>query len=729
MFSSEQSITRHRWSLAAAYAVTVLVILASGVIAGLNARAQEDTSRVVIRTHRMLARLTEIETSLTDAETGQRGFLLTGNERFLEPYLAATGAQPVEVIHRPSIDKLLASARTISQLNETERRLLDRTEALVHEKLGELAQTIALRRNGRLDDAVDIVREGRGKRVMDELRGTLSELRAEQRRQLDASETRHRLTTERAEVSNTLASILSLLTLGLLFLTWRRSAAALLRKHEAFYMLADNMSQHAWALSPDGEFLWFNLRWSQYTGLAPSRDRREQWAEATGHPVHRDRVASGLRHAVATGSAWEDIFPLRAADGTYQWFLVRALPIRMADGKIKLWFGTNTNIDERLRLEQELKDGNRRKDEFIATLAHELRNPLAPVQAGLELMKLNPAFPPPLAKTREIMARQLAHLVRLIDDLLDVSRISSGKLDLQPETIAVRDVIESALETSRMHIESSGHTLEVHMPSEPLVVHGDMVRLAQVVGNLLNNGAKYTPDGGCVRIAAERDGSEVVIRVSDNGIGIDHEMLPHIFDLFSQAPSGRERRKGGIGIGLSIARRLVQLHGGSLIAESAGLGAGSTFTIRLPLAQMPAAIEPVAIAPDASMKRQGIRVLILDDNVDAAETFGSLLEMAGHHVTLAHTGQEAIKLAPGFQPDIAFLDIGLPDMTGYDVAAALRRMPVLAQTRLVALTGWGAPQDRQKSRDAGFDQHLTKPVTLEVLANIVPELAMPSGQS
>jgi PAS domain S-box-containing protein len=494
-------------------------------------------------------------------------------------------------------------------------------------------------------------------------------------------------------------------------------------------MLADNMSQHAWTLTPDGDFLWFNLRWSQYTGLDPARDRREQWAEATSHPVHRDRVASGLRHAVATGSAWEDIFPLRAADGSYQWFLVRALPIRTPDGKVKHWFGTNTNIDERLRLEQELKDGNRRKDEFIATLAHELRNPLAPVQAGLELMKLNPNFPPPLVKTREIMGRQLAHLVRLIDDLLDVSRISSGKLDLQLETIALREVIENALETSRLHIESSGHTLEVELPAEPMMVHGDMVRLAQVVGNLLNNGAKYTPDGGVVRISVERDGAEAVIQVSDNGIGIDSEMLPHIFDLFSQAPSGRERRKGGIGIGLSIARRLVQLHGGSLTAESDGLGAGSIFTIRLPLAAMPA---PVAANPDADGDaggRQAMRVLILDDNVDAAETFGTLLEIAGHHVTLAHTGQEAINLAPRLQPDIAFLDIGLPDMTGYDVATALRRIPALAGTRLVALTGWGAPQDRQKSRDAGFDQHLTKPVTLDVLATILPDLAMPSSQA
>jgi PAS domain S-box-containing protein len=729
MFSSEQAITRHRWSLAAAYAFTVLVIIASGVIAWLNARAQEETAEVVLRTHLMLARLTEIETSMTDAETGQRGYLLTGNEHFLEPYLAATGTGKVDVIRRPSVEKILTSAKAIPSLNQTERELLERSTELVHDKLGELDRTIALRREGRLDEAIAVVREGSGKRVMDRLRGTLGELRREERRLLELSDARHEHAANRALFTNTSASLLSLLTLGLLFITSRRVTAAMLRKHEAFLMLADNMSQHAWTLTPDGDFLWFNLRWTQYTGLAPSRDCREQWAEATSHPVHRDRVASGLRHAVATGSAWEDIFPLRAADGSYQWFLVRAMPIRAPDGKVKHWFGTNTNIDERLRLEQELKEGNRRKDEFIATLAHELRNPLAPVQAGLELMKLNQNFPPPLVKTREIMGRQVAHLVRLIDDLLDVSRISSGKLDLQLGTIAVRDVIEIALETSRLHIEASGHTLEVELPAEPMMVRGDMVRLAQVVGNLLNNGAKYTPDGGAVRVSAERDGGEALIHVSDNGIGIDSEMLPHIFDLFSQAPAGRGRRKGGIGIGLSIARQLVQLHGGSLTAESDGLGAGCTFTIRLPLAAQPAAAAPRVDLLDAPAGRHAMRVLILDDNVDAAETFGALLEIAGHHVTLAHTGQEAINLAPRVQPDIAFLDIGLPDMTGYEVAAALRRIPVLAGTRLVALTGWGAPQDRQKSRDAGFDRHLTKPVTLDVLIAIVPDLTMPSDQS
>ncbi len=726
MLSTEQTLARRRWSLASAYTITVLVIVASGVIALVNARTQEQTADAVMRANQVLAGLTEIETSMANAETAERGYLLTGDEAFLEPYHAATGTGPVAIIRRPSVDKLLAATRALPPATPIESELLQRVDALAHAKLEDMATTIDLRRFGRLDEAVSTMREDRGRRIMDALRVALMNLRAEERRQLDASERKHREAARQALWSNTLACCLALATLAMLFLTSRRAQEAVIRQTEAFQMLADHMSQHAWTLSPEGKFLWFNRRWYQYTGLAQATEHAVQWRMASGHPAHHERVESGLRHAVDTGTAWEDIFPLRAADGSYQWFLVRALPIRDGDGKVRHWFGTNTDIDQRLHLEQELKEGNRRKDEFIATLAHELRNPLAPIQAGLELMKLNPAFPPPLLRTREIMSRQLAHLVRLIDDLLDVSRISSGKLDLQLAAVPLRDVIESALEASRPHIEASGHRLEVALPSEPLLVNGDLVRLAQVVGNLLNNGAKYTPDGGVVGICAQRENDEALIRVTDSGIGIERDMLPHIFDLFSQAPGARERRKGGIGVGLSIARQLVHMHGGTLAAESAGPGLGSTFTIRLPLVDWETLSGAAPGAEANAAVGKLMRVLILDDNEDAALTLGTLLEMAGHTVVLAHTGREAIELAARMSPDIAFLDIGLPDMSGYEVAMALRGDPSLARLRLVALTGWGAPRDREQGKQAGFEHHLTKPVTLEAIGAILPDLALPS---
>jgi PAS domain S-box-containing protein len=718
----------YRLSLAIAFAITVTVIASSGVIAWRNSQAQDETAAFVIRTHRTLATLNQVETTMVDAETGQRGFLLTGEEEFLEPYLAATGAGSVPVIHRPPIAPLLDALHRLPAEGQLERELLRRIDTLVRAKLEELEQTVALRREGRLEQALRIVREGRGKRTMDTLRTTLSAMRVEQRRRLELNEARRAQAARNAYVSGVAACVVSLLAIVFLVLAGRRAERELLRQEERFHMLADRISQHAWTLSANGSFLWFNRRWEEYTGLSGT-DLDGQWRAATDHPVHRDRVRQGLRHAVDSGEAWEDIFPLRASDGSWQWFLVRAVPIHGPDGQVACWFGTDTDIDERLRLEQELKDANRRKDEFIATLAHELRNPLAPVQAGLDLMRISPAFPAPLVRMREIMGRQLAHLVRLLDDLLDVTRISTGKLELRREPVALRGIIESAAEASRLQIESAGHTLDVSLPAEPLPVDADPVRLAQVFGNLLNNGAKYTPSGGLVRIQARREGSEAAVSVIDNGIGIDAAMLPHVFDLFSQAAGGRERRQGGIGIGLSISRRLVEMHGGTLVAESEGLGRGSRFTVRLPLAHAVPVPAPVPdVEQQAEPEAEGRRILVLDDNVDAAQMLGALLGAAGHRVELAHSGHEAIELARSFVPDLAFLDIGLPDISGYEVAQALRRQPPLRHACLVALTGWGAATDRQRSKDAGFDLHLTKPVSLEALAAALPGLALPSTQ-
>jgi PAS domain S-box-containing protein len=670
--------------------------------------------------------LNQIENTMTDAETGQRGYLLAGDEHFLEPYLSATGKEAVPVIRRPPISTLLAAARGLPLANRTEQDLLRRIDGLIGDKLAELQHTIELRRAGRAEEALAIVREGRGKRAMDKLRATLVEMRGEERRQLEEAEAGREQAVRRAYLSSIGGCVVAVCAILLLAASARRAERGLLHQEEQFHTLADNISQHAWTASSDGHFEWFNRRWQEYTGLLGG-DLDVQWTQASAHPAHRERVEQGLRQAVAGGKAWEDIFPLRARDGSWHWFLVRALPIRAPDGRVQRWFGTNTDIDEHLRLEDALKEANRRKDEFIATLAHELRNPLAPIQAGLELMRISPAFPLPLSRTREIMSRQMSHLVRMIDDLLDVSRISTGKIELQRRRLLLADVIDSALETHRPRIEQSGHTLELSLPREALAVDGDPVRLAQVLGNLLDNAAKYTPDGGRIRVEAGRDGGDAVVRVIDNGIGIEAGMLTQVFDLFAQAPDAQARREGGVGIGLAIARQLAQMHGGTLGAHSAGPGQGSTFTLRLPLAQG----EPGPAAPPAQARLPADgprRILVLDDNVDAAQTLGNLLGLAGHTVQLAHSGQEALDLAARFLPDLAFLDIGLPDMSGYDVARALRARPDLRGTWLVALTGWGAAGDRLKSKEAGIDLHLTKPVSLDALAAALPGLALPARQ-
>lgn len=367
---------------------------------------------------------------------------------------------------------------------------------------------------------------------------------------------------------------------------------------------------------------------------------------------------------------------------------------------------------ERVRTTEALRESDRRKTEFLATLAHELRNPLAPIQTGLDLMRVAGDSPAAMARARPVMERQLAHMVRLIDDLLDVARITRGKVALKKERMPLQAMIASAIETSQPLIEAGRHVLQVHLPDEPLMLHADPTRIAQVVGNLLNNAAKYTAPGGDIRLQARRDGGNAVVSVSDSGVGIREELLTAVFDMFTQDRRNIDRAQGGLGIGLTLVRRLVELHGGTVTATSPGPGKGSTFTVVLPLAIGSAQQS----APETSAQRAnpsaGLRILVVDDNVDAADALASLLALGGHVTREAHDGSSALAQAEAFHPDVAFLDIGMPGMDGYEVARALRRRPDTAHMVLIALTGWGAATDRAESRAAGFDHHLTKPAGL-----------------
>jgi signal transduction histidine kinase len=369
------------------------------------------------------------------------------------------------------------------------------------------------------------------------------------------------------------------------------------------------------------------------------------------------------------------------------------------------------------RLADELAQANRRKTEFLATLAHELRNPLAPLSNGLHLMKMAGARPEMLEKTRQMMERQVQHMVHLVDDLLDVARISTGKVDLRRQRVDLKDIVRTAVETSGSLIESSAHQLRVDLPPEPLPLDADPTRLAQVVSNLLNNAAKYTPPGGAIVLRVLREDEQAVLSVSDTGVGIPTEAIAKVFEMFAQVPSSAGRPQGGLGIGLSLVQSLVALHGGSVAAASGGAGQGSTFTVRLPLADAVQHAAPEAIQPAKPAGQ--LRVLVVDDNRDAAESLGVLLEMEGHAARIAHTGHEALAAAPDFAPDIVFLDIGLPDLSGYEVARQLRNTPAGEQALLVALTGWGTEEDRQRTRDAGFDRHLTKPAEITAVEELL----------
>lgn len=372
------------------------------------------------------------------------------------------------------------------------------------------------------------------------------------------------------------------------------------------------------------------------------------------------------------------------------------------------------------RLYQDLQDADRRKNEFLSMLAHELRNPLAPIRNAVQLMRMQVPREPELQWARDVIDRQVQHMVRMVDDLLDVSRITRGKIRLQAEILDVETVINRAVETSRPLIDARKHRLRVEFPSSALHVKGDLARLSQVLANLLNNAAKYTPEGGELSISAEAAEDSVLLRVRDNGIGIPAPMLGSIFDLFTQVDRSLDRSEGGLGIGLTLVRHLVEMHQGRVHAYSAGSNQGSEFVIQLPLQVPVAAPEPRPLELPAPALASGVhKVLVVDDNRDAAESLALLLRIDGHEVRTVHDGPSALREAKGFVPDVVLLDIGLPGMDGYEVGQRMRNEPETAECLMLALTGYGQDQDRRRSLEAGFDQHLVKPIEPTVLADIL----------
>ncbi|MFP1131956.1 response regulator [Asticcacaulis sp. W401b] len=374
--------------------------------------------------------------------------------------------------------------------------------------------------------------------------------------------------------------------------------------------------------------------------------------------------------------------------------------------------------DEIQRAAEALREADHRKDVFLATLAHELRNPMAPIRNGLQILRMAPDSPM-AAQVRDMMDRQMTHLVRLVDDLLDVSRVSQGKIELKRDHLTMRSVVEAAVETARPVIDLAGHAFTLDLPAEELWVDGDLTRLAQIVANLLNNAAKYTPERGRIGLSLRRDGAQAVIRVSDTGLGIDADMLPKVFELFTQVDRNIHRAQGGLGIGLALAQKLVALHGGSIHAESAGANRGSTFELRLPLADAPHATADGLTEAQAA---RSLNVLVVDDNRESAETTSWMLDLIGHHTRTVHDGAAALAAADSETPDVILLDIGMPGMNGYEVCRELRKRPQLQDTVVIAQTGWGQDSDRQAAFEAGFNHHLTKPVNLDSLSRLLADI-------
>jgi PAS domain S-box-containing protein len=500
-------------------------------------------------------------------------------------------------------------------------------------------------------------------------------------------------------------------------ITERRRAEQSLRESEArFRAVAEASPALTWQVDTQGNAVYLNQRFMDRFGMTAEALMATGWHSII-HPDDAPGYIAALEQALRHHSRFQQRVRIKTAAGEWRWLKSYALPWFTADNEYAGHVGMSIDITDAANAESALLEANRRKDEFLATLAHELRNPLAPISNALALIA-RPDGAAAIPRLLPVINRQVSHMVRLVDDLLEISRITSGKIELRQVPINLADVLRDAIEVSMSLINEKNHKLSVFIPEAPLIVHADAVRLEQVFTNLLNNAARYTRQGGQIWLTARQEGENVVVSVRDNGIGILPDMLPRLFDMFAQ-----ERRNGGgaqegLGIGLNLVARLLQMHGGSVEAMSGGVDRGSEFIVRLPLAEIPArgiAAEPEKTAPPPP----GLRVLVVDDNHDAAEVLSILLESMGFNAKAVNSGPAALAAIPGYQPNVILMDIGMPGMNGYDVARHIRGQPQFNDIKLVALTGWGQEEDRRLSHDAGFDYHLTKPVDSKLLKDLI----------
>jgi PAS domain S-box-containing protein len=498
-----------------------------------------------------------------------------------------------------------------------------------------------------------------------------------------------------------------------------RNELALQESEAKFRTIANAMPQMVWATLPDGNHDYYNQRWYDFTGMPEGSTDGDGWKDIF-HPEDQQRAWDLWQHCLLTGDPYEIQYRLRHKSGAYRWTLGRALPVRGDTGKIIRWMGTCTDIHDQKLAEESLREADVRKDEFLAMLAHELRNPLAPISAAAQFLQMGALDEARVRQTSQIIGRQVHHLTSLVDDLLDVSRVTRGLVELDNARIDIGRVVADAVEQVTPLIRTRHHRLDLHLTPETPLVIGDQKRLVQVVVNLLNNAAKYTREGGQLLLETEVSNAHVLIRVVDNGIGMTPELVARAFDLFAQAERSSDRSSGGLGLGLALVRSLVDLHHGTVSCESAGPDKGSTFTVCLPRLTVDARPgDAPASGPSLHKSAAPLRILVVDDNVDAASMLSMLLEVDGHQVTTEYGSLAALERAKLEAPQVCILDIGLPGMDGNELAQRLRTLPQTASAVLVAVTGYGQENDRRQTLAAGFDHHLVKPVDTEKLAAIL----------
>jgi PAS domain S-box-containing protein len=515
-----------------------------------------------------------------------------------------------------------------------------------------------------------------------------------------------------------------------------QSNAALHESEKLYRAIGETIQYGVWVCDASGRNTYASDSFLRLTGFTQQQASDFGWVELL-HPEDREATLAAWADCARLGNVWYREHRMRGVDGRYHPILAQGVPIRNDDGEITRWVGINLDISRLKQTEQALLDADRRKDEFLATLAHELRNPLAPIRNAVRLLEIPATDEQQRRWGREVIARQVRNMALLLDDLLDVSRITRGKLELKKEYVSLRSVVEVAIETARPLIESRRHTLTVTLPGEDITLEADPLRLSQVISNLLTNAAKYTDPDGRIELAAELTGTGLAISVKDSGIGLSPETIPGLFAMFSQVNTAIDRSQGGLGIGLGLVKGLVNLHGGTVEARSEGLDRGSEFIVRLPKSTMSARStrHEVGQGPaEVVSPRAPARILVADDNREAAESLAALLELSGYVATTAFNGPQALELAIQERPNAILLDIGMPGLSGYEVARRIRLEAWGQRALLIAITGWGQEEDKLQAKAAGFNAHLTKPVDPREIERMLVEFltsapAQPAGRA
>ncbi len=708
------------------FSLVLLLQVASGFVFLHNLNAIRQANVWVMHTHDVLLEFERLQSAITRAETAVRGYIITGNEQLAEA-------------HQRSVDEVAGHFTRLGALvadNPAQVSDLARLEAKAQERLAVLQAAEELRRDKGLAGVLENA-NGRGLQLMQEIRALVEELTSHERGLLASRERETTASFHAAIAAIVMASAAGVVLIGALLVLIARELKA--RVHAQAVAQRERQSLQVTLSSIGDAVIVVDVR-ERVTFVNRAAEQLTQWtlAEAMGLPLHEvfkiinestraveeGPAARALREGVVVGLANHTI--LITKDGHEISIDDSAAPIRDESGAVSGVVLVFRDITARRRLEvlakqqhESLVVAERRKDEFLAMLAHELRNPIAPIANALQLMALKSPSPEELSELHDIMDRQIGQMRRLIDDLLDISRISSGKFDLHLETVELASVLRSAIDTSRPLVEAEGHTLTTNIPPQPIFVRGDQVRLAQVIANLLNNAAKYTQRGGQIWLSVDERQDEVLIRVKDTGVGISPEQLRGVFEVFAQIDKSLTRSRGGLGIGLNLAKNIVDMHGGSIEAHSAGLGKGTEFVVRLPkVAPVPGAAPPSdGSAPLGQLPER--KILVVDDMRASAMVLSRLLTALGQDVRTAHDGVSALEAVEQENFDLIFSDIAMPGMSGYELAQRLRAHAGARRARLIALTGYGQEEDAQRAARAGFAEHLVKPVGMDDLRSIL----------